>query len=206
MTDRPLRPALILCYAVLWTALAVSPVDRAGWALENLLVLGFALGLLTAGRRLVLSRSAMLCVFVFLCLHAIGAHYTYSLVPYDHWTQALTGRTASAWLGLDRNHYDRLVHLAWGLLLTGAVGEVLLQVAPITGPVRRVLSPLVIVSLSAAYEIVEWGAALAFGGDLGITYVGAQGDAWDAQKDMALATLGSLVATAAAVVRERRRA
>jgi len=44
------------------------------------------------------------------------------------------------------------------------------------------------------YELIEWGAASAFGGELGQAYLGTQGDEWDAHKDMALASLGALLA------------
>ncbi len=47
-------------------------------------------------------------------------------------------------------------------------------------------------STSMIFELFEWGAAEFFGGDLGIAYLGTQGDVWDAQKDMALASLGAL--------------
>jgi len=42
------------------------------------------------------------------------------------------------------------------------------------------------------YELVEWVAAVVFGGDLGVAYLGTQGDEWDAQKDMALAAAGAV--------------
>jgi putative membrane protein len=60
-------------------------------------------------------------------------------------------------------------------------------------------------SSSASYELIEWGAAVVFGGDLGIAYVGAQGDPWDAQKDMSLAALGAMLATAAMAATHRWR-
>jgi putative membrane protein len=49
-------------------------------------------------------------------------------------------------------------------------------------------------SLSLIYELIEWGVAVIVGGDVGQSYLGTQGDEWDAQKDMALATLGGLMA------------
>lgn len=50
------------------------------------------------------------------------------------------------------------------------------------------LLPLDLVMLtSMIYELIEWGAAVAFGGDLGQEYLATQGDPWDAHKDMALA-------------------
>jgi hypothetical protein len=35
---------------------------------------------------------------------------------------------------------------------------------------------------------------MVLGGDLGAAYLGTQGDIWDAHKDMALASLGALIA------------
>jgi putative membrane protein len=43
------------------------------------------------------------------------------------------------------------------------------------------------------YETIEMTAAFMFGGDLGLAYLGMQGDEWDSQKDMALALGGALV-------------
>ncbi len=195
-----LRPALILAFAGLWAVLALAPVDREAWLLENLLVLALAVALMATRRRLVFSGAADLQIFVFLCLHAVGAHYTYSLVPYDQWFEPLAGIALGDRLGLERNHYDRVVHLAYGLLLTGPAREAMAQAAGVAGAWRHIFAVMIMVSLSAGYEVIEWGAAMVFGGDIGVAYVGAQGDPWDAQKDMALATLGSLVATAIAVL------
>lgn len=193
-------------YGALWLALAVAPVDRGDWVLENLLVAAFAVVLWRTGAWLSLSRASFLCILGFLCLHAIGAHYTYSLVPYDRWAEALTGTTVNATLGFERNHYDRLVHLAYGLLLTGPIRETLPPADRVGTAWHRALPVSVVLSLSAAYEILEWAAAALLGGEVGIAYVGAQGDVWDAEKDMALAAAGALFATSVASVARRSRA
>jgi putative membrane protein len=49
-------------------------------------------------------------------------------------------------------------------------------------------------STSTLFELIEWLVAEVFGGDLGVAYLGTQGDVWDAHKDMALASLGALLA------------
>jgi putative membrane protein len=49
-------------------------------------------------------------------------------------------------------------------------------------------------SSSLLYELIEWGAAVVYGGDLGAAFLGTQGDEWDAHRDMALAGLGGLIA------------
>ena len=183
--------ALLVVFAGL---LAIAPNDRADWALENaLLFFGVAVLVLTR-RKLPLSRVSYTLIFVFLSLHSIGAHYTYSEVPYDEWFAAFTGRTLSSLTGAGRNHYDRLVHLAYGLLLAYPIREVFLRVAAVRGFWGYYLPLDVTMATSMLYELIEWGAAALLGGELGVAYLGSQGDPWDAQKDMALATLGACVA------------
>lgn len=188
-------PGLLLALLVAFSiALAIRPHDRADWLLENSLLFA-AVGVLVATHRaLPLSRVSYTLIFLFLCLHTVGAHYTYSLVPYDAWVEAFTGRTLSSWLGWERNHFDRLVHFLYGLLLAYPAREVFLRVADVRGFWGYYLPLDVVMATSMLYELIEWGAAMAFGGDLGTAYLGTQGDPWDAQKDMALATTGAVIA------------
>jgi putative membrane protein len=181
-------------YVTLWIALAIDPHDRSDWALENALVLLAAIALFVSYKRLLLSRVSYTLIFVFLCLHAIGAHYTYSLVPYDQAFEVVTGHSFNALLGWDRNHYDRFVHLAYGLLLAYPIRELFLRIADVRGFWGYFLPVVLTMAASMFYELIEWTAAEVFGGELGIAFVGAQGDVWDAQKDMWLATLGALIA------------
>lgn len=186
--------SLLASFAVVWLALAWHPWYRQDWLLENVLVLA-ALPLLVAGaRHSRLSNAAYTCLFVFLCAHEIGAHYTYSMVPYDEALRALTGHSLDESLGFRRNHFDRLVHFMFGLLLLPATSEILSTSVRVRGAWAFVLPVLVVEASSAIFELVEWAAALAFGGDLGQAYLGTQGDAWDAQWDMALALLGAVIA------------
>lgn len=183
--------ALLVALSIL---LAISPHDRADWLLENALLFA-AVGVLVATHRaLPLSRVSYTLIFLFLCLHAVGAHYTYSLVPYDAWVEWLTGRTLSSITGWERNHFDRLVHFSYGLLLVYPAREVFLRVADVRGFWGYYLPLDVVMATSMLYELIEWGAATLFGGDLGVAYLGTQGDPWDAQKDMALATAGAIAA------------
>jgi putative membrane protein len=108
---------LLVVFAALWLALAIAPVSRADWLLENLLVVIVVPWLIATAKRMRFSNAAYLCLFVFFVAHGVGAHFTYSLVPYDRWLQDLTGSGLSALLGLERNHYDRLVHFLYGALL-----------------------------------------------------------------------------------------
>jgi putative membrane protein len=186
--------ALTAVYAVFWAALAIDPHDRGDWALENVLVVVAALLLFFSYKRVLLSRISYTLIFIFLGLHAIGAHWTYSLVPYDEAFHATTGYSFDEWMGWQRNHYDRIVHLAYGLLLAYPIRELFLRVAEVKGFWGYFLPVVLTMAASMFYELVEWGAAEVFGGELGLAFVGAQGDVWDAQKDMLLATLGALIA------------
>jgi putative membrane protein len=181
-------------FVALWAVLAIAPLDRADWALENALVAVSVLVLVATYRRFPLSRISYTLIFLFLCLHEIGAHYTYAEVPYDRWFEALTGTTLNDRLGFERNHFDRLVHLLYGLLLAYPVREVFVRIANVRGFWAYFLPLDLTMSSSMMFELFEWGAAEYFGGDLGMAYLGTQGDVWDAHKDMALASLGALVA------------
>ncbi len=188
------RRVLLALLVALSVVLAIDPHDRADWLLENALAI-VGVGVLVATRHtLPLSRVSYTLIFLFLCLHEVGAHYTYSLVPYDAWAEAATGRTVSSLMGWQRNHFDRLVHFAYGLLLAYPVREVFLRVAEVRGFWGYYLPLDVVMATSMLYELIEWGAAEVLGGDLGTAYLGTQGDPWDAQKDMALATVGAVLA------------
>ena len=181
-------------FLLLTVSLGVAPSHRADWLLENLLVLVFLAGAAVAHRRMPLSRLSWLFIFLFLCLHEVGAHYTYSEVPYDAWCRAAFGWTLSEKLGFARNHFDRLVHFSYGLLLAYPVRELFLRIGDTRGFWGYFLPLDLTMSTSMLYELFEWGAAVLFGGELGTAYLGTQGDEWDAHKDMALASAGALIA------------
>ncbi|MXS19560.1 DUF2238 domain-containing protein [Pseudomonas oryzihabitans] len=188
-----LQLLLLLTLAVLTLALGWSPLDRFTWTIEQLLVIIAVLGVALVQRRLRLSASASLQLFGFLVLHQIGAHYTYSRVPYDDAWQALTGYRLTEVLDLQRNHYDRLVHLAYGLLLARPIREVVQGLTGLRGWWSAYVALEFILASSAGYELMEWLGADLLAGDAAEAFVGAQGDPWDAQKDMALAFVGALL-------------
>ena len=197
MTRKGCITTLAVAFGALWTVLAIAPYDRADWALENVLIV-VAVGVLVATRRVLpLSNASYGLLFAFLCLHAVGAHYTYSLVPWDEALRSMSGASLSEVFGATRNHYDRVVHLAYGLLLVLPLREWLMRHAGVRGFWSYFLPMDVVLSTSALYELIEWAAALLFGGGLGVAFLGTQGDEWDTHKDMALAALGALIATLA---------
>ena len=185
---------LAVLFAALWTALAIAPWHRSDWLLENALVAVFVVLIAATYRRFTLSRISYTLIFVFLCLHEVGAHYTYSEVPYDAWFEAATGRTFNSLVGWERNNFDRVIHFSYGLLLAYPVRELFLRVAAVRGFWGYFLPLDLTMSTSMMFELFEWVAAEFFGGDLGQAYLGTQGDVWDAHKDMALASAGAVVA------------
>ena len=177
--------ALLLTFAAIWLALAVAPTSRQDWLLENLLVLIAVPLLVVTRRRMRFSDASYVCLWIFFVFHAIGAHYTYSLVPYDRWLESLTGSTLQEVLGWQRNQYDRFVHFIYGALLLPPAVELFERYAPPRSVWRWLMPVCFVTSHAVIYELIEWAAALIVAPDLGAAYLGTQGDSWDAQKDMA---------------------
>ena len=184
-----------IVYAIWWAMMANSPNDRSDWWMENVLVFLAVALLVSTYRAFPLSRVSYSCIFVFLVLHALGAHYTYAEVPYQQWFPSLAG---------GRNHFDRLVHFSYGLLLAYPIREMFLRIGNVRGFWGYFLPLDLTMSTSMLYELIEWGAAVTVGGDLGAAYLGTQGDVWDAHKDMALASLGALISMCIAALVNRR--
>lgn len=174
--------------------LSVSPYDRADWVLENVLVLFFAIIMALSYKKFPLSRISYTLIFIFMSLHEIGAHYTYAEVPYDHFLMATFGFSLNDYLGWERNNFDRVLHFLYGLLLAYPIKEYYYRVADTSGFWGYFFPLELTMASSMMYELVEWGAAELFGGELGMAYLGTQGDIWDAHKDMAFASLGAFIA------------
>jgi putative membrane protein len=185
---------LAVLFGIEFAVLAIAPVSRSTWLLENVIAVSFVALLLATRHRLRFSRVSYTMIFVFLAVHEVGAHYTYSLVPYDDWSRALLGISLQETFGFERNHFDRFVHFVYGLLLAYPMREVVLRVMNVRGIWGYLLPLDVTMSTSLFYELIEWGAAVVFGGDLGQAYLGTQGDIWDAHKDLVFAGLGATLA------------
>ena len=103
--------SLLIVFLMVFIALGIDPWFRSDWLLENLIVFFAVPALMLLHRHMPLSKISYSVIFVFLCLHEVGAHYTYAMVPYDQWFETLTGKGLNERLGWDRNHYDRVIHL-----------------------------------------------------------------------------------------------
>lgn len=177
---------LIFAFVVAWVWAAVNPVFPHDWLLENYLVFIFVPLILITGIYFKLSDVSYTLITIFMILHVIGSHYTYEHVPF--------GNTLARWVGSDRNMYDRLVHFSFGFLLAYPIREVFVRITKAKGFWGYYLPLDVTLSFSAIYEIIEWLTAANVGSAAGIAFLGAQGDIWDAQKDMLMAGIGALVA------------
>lgn len=133
---------------------------------------------------------ALICVFI--ALHCVGARWLYSNVPYEQWSQALFGWSPGAAFGWQRNHFDRLIHLLYGVCFTPALAHWLRQRWPVNAGQAFTLAAMLIMCSSLLYEWLEWAIALGLSPEAAESYNGQQGDIWDAHADMLLATLGAL--------------
>ena len=184
--DNRLLQGLVLWLGIFWIVTALGPLDRRDWFLENLLVFTYAAVLILSYRKFTFSNLSYGLFTVFLSLHLIGAHYTYSEVPFGYWLQQA--------LDLSRNHYDRIVHFAYGLLIAYPFREILLRAARVSMHWSYFLSVTAVLAFSAFFEILEAIVAIIVSPELGAKYLGTQGDEWDAQEDMLLAFLGAILA------------
>lgn len=172
-------------YAVFWLALAIKPLDRGDWLLENLLIFITVAVLTATYPRFRFSNVSYLLILIFLAFHTLGAHYTYAKVPAGFWLKD--------WLHLSRNHYDRVIHFGFGLLILYPMNELLIRSARVKENWAPWLATSALWALSSFFEIVEAVVAMVVRPDLGAAYLGIQGDIWDAQKDMACAFVGAVI-------------
>jgi putative membrane protein len=183
---------LLAGYLLLWGWLAIAPIDRQDWLLENLLAVTLVAILVLTHRWFQFSNLSYVLIALFMALHAIGAHYTYAKVPAGFWLQEV--------FGLTRNPFDRIVHFSYGCLLVLPIRELLMRLAGVRGFWSYYLPISAVLAQSGFFEVVEGVVAAIVNPELGSAYLGTQGDEWDAQKDMLAAFTGALVMTGVATV------
>ncbi len=184
-TNRVLQ-GLLLWLVSLWIITAVNPLFPRDWLIENLLVFIYGAILVFTYPWFKFSNFSYVLITVFLSLHLIGAHYTYSNTPVGFWLQPI--------FDFERNHYDRIVHFCFGLLIAYPFREVLLRLTKVKKQWSYFLTVSVILAFSAFYELLEAMVAMLVDPELGNAYLGTQGDEWDAEKDSFLAFSGAVIA------------
>ena len=176
---------LALCMVVFaWSA--IHPHDRFTWFLEVFPAIIAAVVLIATRRRFPLTP----LLYVLIALHAIilmvGGKYTYAEVPLGFWMEQ--------WFGFARNHYDRIGHFAQGFVPAIAAREILIRVALLRrGAWLNAIIFSMCLAISALYELLEWAVA-ELSGTGAEAFLGTQGDVWDTQKDMFLASIGAICA------------
>jgi putative membrane protein len=181
--------ALALYTAALIALLALSgykPFDLATWVMEVVPVMVVLVVLWVSHQRFPLTPLLYALIFVHAVVLMLGGHYSYARVPLGDWMREA--------FNLARNPYDGIGHFAQGFIPAIAARELLLRHTKLErGGWLFVIVTAVCLAISALYELIEWGAAVALGQGAE-EFLGTQGDPWDTQKDMALAWLGAMAA------------
>lgn len=173
----------VISLLTLWS----PPAGRISWCLEVGPGLIEIAVLMAVYRRLPLSHFIYVCIFLHVQILIYGGYYTYALTPLGNW--------AKVTFHLARNHYDRIGHLALGIVPSLLTREILLRRTPLQrGGWLFFLVCSVVLGFAAFWELLEWWTAVLAAPDVGQAFLGSQGDIWDAQWDMLLALLGALAA------------
>ncbi len=186
INSKSIAPKLLGVFSIFWILLAISPLYRDIWVAENLILFVCIYYLLTTYKRFKFSNTSYYLIFIFCILQTIGAHYTYAEVPFGFWMADL--------FDWQRNHYDRLVHFAFGFLIILPFKEVLIKTLRFANYKTEVfVLVFLFIGIGASYEIVEWWYAIIYEQEsqTSNTFLGSQGDIWDAEKDVLLSGLGA---------------
>ena len=178
---------LCLTFLTFWITCFIGTTDLINWYIENILVVLFAIVITVTYRRFRFSNLSYCCFFLFLCLHTYGAKYAYADNVFGLWLQNK--------LHLWRNPYDRIVHTSFGLLIVYPMRDLFTRRLGLSKKMTWLLPIEMILSLAGLFELVEWAIADVFFPAHGKSYVGTQGDVWDAQKDMVVAFAGAMAIT-----------
>jgi putative membrane protein len=177
---------MMAVYASFWMYMAITPYNRFDWVLENLLIWITLLVLIITYRWFSFHNVSYVLIALFLSLHTLGAHYSYSIAPLDEALKAV--------FGFHRDNYDRIVHFSFGLLLAYPVREFAVRVMRIKVSWAYFQSSVIIVAAGAFYELIEMWVAMIVAPDIGSMFLGSQGDPWDAQHDIEMALYGAVIA------------
>ena len=177
-------PAFLFLFV--WINSFIGTTDYANWWIENILTFLTVIALLVSYKYYKFSAISYVLIFLFLAMHVYGSKYTYADNLFGYWCKET--------LQLKRNPYDRMVHFAFGFLLYFPLKELFITVFKYPKSLAFCLPIVLILALAGGFEVIEWMVADVFFKEHGESYLGTQGDIWDAQKDIALAFVGSVLA------------
>jgi len=182
--------AFVLFVAIATIITCINPIYPHEQLLQHIGTVLLFIPLITDVFKKAMPISAFVGLVCFTILHVIGARYIYSYVPYKEFAVSV-GIVDSGFFQDPRNHYDRLVHFSFGVLLFPYLVFVCKKCFKQQRFVAVFMAWLMIQTGSMIYELFEWLLTIVMSSDAADSYNGQQGDMWDAQKDMALALLGS---------------
>ena len=182
--------ALVLLVAIATIITCINPIYPHEQLVQHIGTVLLFIPLITDVFKKAMPMSAFVGLVCFTILHVIGARYIYSYVPYKEFAVSV-GIVDSGFFQDPRNHYDRLVHFSFGVLLFPYLVFVCKKCFKQQRFITVFMAWLMIQTGSMIYELFEWLLTIVMSSDAADSYNGQQGDMWDAQKDMALAMLGS---------------
>lgn len=185
MTSPRERRLLLAAALAAGVLLGISPHDRGDWAAEMIVPALMIAACAVGSRWLVFTRLAYWLIFIHVLIQLWGGHFTYGEEPLFGWFKER--------FSLARNHYDRLAHFALGFCLLVPIREVIVRAARVSRGWACFFSMAVIGAVAGWWELFEWGV-VKLNPRLTEAYLGTQGDIWDAQWDMFLASVGALAA------------
>jgi putative membrane protein len=176
---------LVVTAVFIWSV--IKPAGYWSWASEVIPAVVGLIIVIATYNKFRLTTLSYIIIAILAIMMFVGGHYTYSRVPLFNWIKDV--------FDLNRNHYDRFGHLLKGLF-TIVIREILLRKTPITkGPWLFAIITSISLAIAALYEIIEWLTfKITKGGKVAKNFLGTQGDIWDAQWDMLLALVGSILA------------
>lgn len=186
--------ALLFILAVVIIVTCINPIFPHEQYLQHIGTILLLIPLVVDLRKNQMPKAAFIGLVLFTLLHVIGARYIYSFVPYKDWAAAI-GLGDISLFQSSRNHYDRFVHFAFGVLLLPYFFYVCKRYFHQKPVVAIFMAWLIIQTGSLIYELFEWALTIFMSPEDADSYNGQQGDMWDAQKDMALAMLGSTLSS-----------
>jgi len=171
-------------YILVWIIMAIEPRYRQDWLLENVLVFLIFPLIVWMDTKYKFTVTGLILLLIFASLHSLGSHFTYAKMEYFD--------VVTHFFGFERNNFDRVVHFLFGLLTFRIIFEMIIpNVSKLSSALLFTFTMMV--SISALYEILEWLAAIIFHPELGLAFLGIQGDVWDSQKDTLVSMIGALI-------------
>ncbi len=183
---------LLIIYIIECSLLAISPYDRAVWWAENLPVMIPVILLILTYNKFRFSNLSYFLIAFFFMFHTVGGHFTFERTPFGYFNNLLSGLHFDFLFQSGRNNFDRVGHFLVGILAY-PVAELFLRKKWVSNiPTAIFLGIIALGFWGALYEIIEMYYAISEGGESGASFLGSQGDIWDAQKDMFLDILGAI--------------